>query len=198
MGIKKTLALSVATAALGLTLMGGGTYAYFSSTAESSGTFAAGTLDLSVNPTTVINVGNLKPGDTAQRNFKLVNKGTLDIAHVSLATDYTVTNKEGAPVNIADLGDFINVQFLINQDKGDSVVYSTTLADLKKMTPDAVENKIFIPFFEERGGLKANSEDTLTVKFEFVDNGKDQNEFQGDSLQLKWTFTGKQGSGDEK
>lgn len=49
MGIKKTLGFGVATAALGLTLIGGGTFAYFSDSVETTGTFAAGTLDLNAD-----------------------------------------------------------------------------------------------------------------------------------------------------
>ena len=45
----------------------------------SNNTFAAGTLDLSLNPSTVVNVSNLKPGDTIEKEFKLENKGSLDI-----------------------------------------------------------------------------------------------------------------------
>ncbi|AWB45860.1 cell division protein FtsN [Paenibacillus sp. CAA11] len=198
MGIKKTLALGVATAALGFTLVGGGTYAYFSSTTETSGTFASGTLDLSASPTTIINVSNIKPGDKAVRNFKLVNNGTLDIGRVLLSTDYTVTNRAGAPENTDDFGNHIRVNFLVNADKGDRVIYSTTLAELKKLTPDAVENKVFVPWLEERGGLKAGTSDLLTVEFEFVDNNADQNQFQGDALQLTWKFEAKQGKGEQK
>lgn len=36
------------------------------------------------------------------------------------------------------------------------------------------------------------------MKFEFVDNKKDQNEFQGDKLQLTWTFDAQQGDGETK
>ena len=39
----------------------------------------AGTLDLALNPSTVVNVSNLKPGDTIEKEFKLENKGSLDI-----------------------------------------------------------------------------------------------------------------------
>ncbi len=52
--------------------------------------FAAGTLDLSVNPEVVINVDNIKPGDEMERGFQLVNKGTLAIGDVKLLTDYSV------------------------------------------------------------------------------------------------------------
>ncbi|GJM76985.1 cell division protein FtsN [Paenibacillus macerans] len=197
MGIKKTLGFGVATAALGLTLIGGGTFAYFSDSVETTGTFAAGTLDLNADPTAIIDVGNLKPGDTATRTFKLKNDGTLDIAKVLLKTTYTVVNKPGAPENTDDFGKHIVVRFLKNIDKKETVIYQTTLYDLQNQAPDAVENK-WVAWFEEHGGLKAGDTDDLIVNFEFKDNGQDQNEFQGDALNLKWTFEAKQGAGEIK
>ena len=35
-------------------------------------------------------------------------------------------------------------------------------------------------------------------EIEFVDNGKDQNQFQGDKLQLNWTFEAQQTAGEER
>ncbi|GIP54772.1 MULTISPECIES: TasA family protein [Paenibacillus] len=194
MGIKKTLGFGVVTAALGLTLIGGGTFAYFSDSVETTGTFAAGTLDLNADPTAIIDVGNLKPGDFAIRTFKLKNNGSLDIGKVNLATSYTVTNRAGAPANTDDFGKHIKVKFLTNIDKDETVIYETTLSALQSLSPDAVENT-WLGWFEERGGLRAGDSDNLIVKFEFVDNNEDQNQFQGDSLNLKWTFTAKQGKG---
>lgn len=49
MSIKKKVGLSLASEALGLSLIGGGTYAFFSDKAETTSTFAAGTLDLNAN-----------------------------------------------------------------------------------------------------------------------------------------------------
>ena len=49
----------------------------------------------------------------------------------------------------------------------------------------------------EKGGLEAGTEDYLWVQFEFVDDGKDQNIFQGDSLNLEWTFNANQEAGEE-
>ncbi|PRX64062.1 putative ribosomally synthesized peptide with SipW-like signal peptide [Bacillus sp. V-88] len=43
MSIKQKLGLGVASAALGLALVGGGTYAYFSDSVTTNNTFAAGT-----------------------------------------------------------------------------------------------------------------------------------------------------------
>ncbi|MFA1820974.1 TasA family protein [Virgibacillus oceani] len=51
MGIKKKLSMGVMTAVLGIALIGGGT-------------FAAGTLDLKAEPTGIINVENMAPGDS--------------------------------------------------------------------------------------------------------------------------------------
>jgi spore coat-associated protein N len=193
MGIKQKLGLGVASAALGLALVGGGTYAYFSDSAVASGSFAAGTLDLSADPTTVIDVKNIKPGDTMIRSFDLVNGGTLDIASINLKTDYTV---EGNGNNTADFGKHIRVNFLFNADKLDTPIYSTTLHELKSLSPDVIEGNILGGWLAERGGkLSAKTSDTLYVQYEFVDNGQDQNQFQGDSLQLTWTFEGKQGAG---
>ncbi|MGM0854039.1 MAG: CalY family protein [Bacillota bacterium] len=196
MGIKQKLGLGVASAALGLALVGGGTYAYFSDSAEANGTFAAGTLDLSANPTTVIDVENIKPGDTMLRSFDLVNGGSLDIATINLETDYTV---QGNGNNTDDFGKHIRVNFLINADKLDAPIYSTTLANLKSMSPDVIEGNIFSGWLAERGGkLAAGTSDKLYVQYEFVDNGQDQNQFQGDSLELKWTFNGMQGAGEAR
>ncbi|MBD8033824.1 MULTISPECIES: CalY family protein [Solibacillus] len=199
MSIKKKLAMGIATGALAVSMIGGGTYAYFSDTETSTNTFKAGTLDLALNPTEIINVDNIKPGDWMNRSFTLKNDGSLDIAKVLLDTDYVVTDANGD--NVEDFGQHIRVNFMWNPDKNasgiwlDNVIYNTTLAELKGMTPDAVANKIFIPYFEERGGLKAGDSDTLGVQFEFVENNADQNEFQGDSLQLTWKFEAKQGKG---
>ena len=41
----------------------------FSDKEVSNNTFATGTLDLALNPSTVVNVSNLKPGDTVEKNL---------------------------------------------------------------------------------------------------------------------------------
>jgi spore coat-associated protein N len=199
MSIKKKLGLGVASAALGLSLIGGGTYAFFNDFTETTSTFTAGTLDLNAAPTTIIDVNNLKPGDWMNRSFQLKNDGSLDIAKVLLSTSYTVTNKAGAVANTDDFGKHIRVNFLWNADKHDNVIFSTTLDQLATMSPDAIDGNIFSPLLGESGGkIAAGTTDTLNVQFQFVDNGLDQNQFQGDKLVLKWTFEGKQGVGVER
>ena len=195
LGIKKQLGMGVLSAALGIALIGGGTYAYFSSSETTNNTFATGTLDLAVEPTTVIEVGDLKPGDWVIRDFELQNNGSLDIEKVYLDTDYNVVDAQGD--NTEDFGKYIEVEFLYNADKLDEVIYETTLDKLKEMSPEAVNEHIFYPTLGKKG-LPSGDIDDLVVKFNFVDNGEDQNEFQGDSLNLEWTFNAEQTAGDEQ
>lgn len=196
MGIKKTLGLGVASAALGLSLIGGGTFAYFSDTAESTATFAAGTLDLNTNPAEIVNLSNLKPGDIAVRNFTLQNNGTLDIKELKLATAYTV-NDAGSNNGAQDLGDHFKVKILdssyVSGSIAGHVVSEISLKDLKSNANYDLITSGVVP-----GGISAAQSKVLKVAFEFVDNGQDQNIFQGDGLSLTWTFNAKQGAGELK
>jgi spore coat-associated protein N len=195
MGLKKKLAMGIATGALAVSMIGGGTYAYFNDVETSTNTFAAGTLDLAVNPETIIDVGNLKPGDWMYRGFHLENNGSLDIANVLLTTEFTES--------VAGFADHIVVEFLINEDKSSilgpsNVIDSMTLSELANMTEDAVKNESPRWFGWQGGensGLKAGTKDKLHVMFRFNDNGQEQNEFQGAELELRWKFDAQQTAG---
>lgn len=193
MGLKKQLSMGIITAALGLTLIGGGTYAYFSDTEDANGTFAAGTLDLSAEPTQIIDINDMKPGDSITRDFVLENNGSLNIENVSLETDYTVIDIQGD--NDEDFGKYIEVEFLYNADQMNEVVYETTLQDLKDMSPEAIEEEVFEEILDE-GGLESGEANDFVVQFNFLDNDEDQNQFQGDELNLEWTFHAKQTDGE--
>lgn len=201
MSLKQKIGMGVVTATLGLSLTFGGVFAYFSDSETSNNSFQAGTLDLSLNPSVIVDVKDLKPGDFIERNFKLENKGTLDIAKVSLETSYEVTD---AKQNNAgeDLGEHIVVKFLVTDGKPSNpnddheVLWETKLSELKTMKPEDVATSL------ERhnliDGIKSDETDYLHVLFSFEDNDQDQNKFQGDSLQLNWTFNAEQTKGEEK
>lgn len=196
MNLKKKLAMSIATGALAVSMIGGGTYAYFNDVETTTNTFAAGTLDLSVNPSVIIDVDNLKPGDWMPRTFDLINDGTLDISKVFIYTDYSYSGTD------EDFGKHIKVNFLKNEDKSgilipSNVIVSKTLYELKNMSPDAVKN-LSHSIFAEKSGLKAGTKDKLAVQFEFVDDGKEQNYLQGASLELEWTFDAQQTDGQKR
>ena len=219
MSVKKKLALGIGSAALGLSLVGGGTFAYFSDTARQTSTFASGTLDLNVDPTVIVDLKDIAPGDYTQKTFKLRNDGTIDIKSVKLKTDYTITGKDGSavPQDIQDkYAKAIEVEFLTN--KGDhgrdhQIITSKSLHYLSSITPDSLAKEmeqIWYTDFEGKmvqgwvitDGIKAGkgnkSTDDFTVKFKFKDDGKNQNDLQGLKLNLNWTFEGVQREGVQK
>ena len=189
------LQTALLTAVLGVSLLSVGTFAYFSDSAQTNNTFAAGVLDLSVEPTEIIQVDNLKPGDSIARTFELYNNGTLDISKVFLETTYTVDDVKGD--NSEDFGEHIEVEFLHNIDKVQEVLFQTTLAKLQSMSPEVINENVFHPLLDDEG-LPVGTSDDLIVKFNFIDNGQDQNQFQGDILKLEWTFKALQTTGEEK
>lgn len=195
MGIKKTLGLGVASAALGLSLIGGGTFAYFSDTAQSTATFAAGTLDLNTNPTEIVNLQNLKPGDIAVRNFTLQNSGSLDIKGLKLVANYTVTDANANNLT-QDLGNHFKVKILdstyVSGDIAGHVISEISLKALKDLGNYDLISTGALP-----NGITNGQSANFKVAFEFVDNGLDQNIFQGDALALTWTFNATQAIGPE-
>jgi len=198
MSIKKKLAMGIATGALAVSMIGGGTYAYFNDVEVNKSTFAAGTLDINVAGNdannAIIDVGNLKPGDHMIRTFNLNNTGSLDVSKVLLTSDYSVSDYHNDNAVTDDFGAHIKVKILANLDKRSTVLFETTLKDLNEA--DATDRDLLGWLLGgENDGLKANTSDTLIVMFEFVENGEDQNVFQGDSLKLNWTFDAKQTAG---
>ncbi len=195
MSMKRKLGLGIISAVIGISMVIGGTFAYFSDAETTNNTFATGTIDLAVEPTEIVNLDNLKPGDSVERLFELQNNGTLDVEKVLLETNYTINDANND--NTEDFGKHIRVEFLQNLDQIKEVVFETTLHELKNMSPEAVAENALSPLLEE-DGLKAGTSDDFIVKFEFIDDGQDQNQFQGDSLNLEWTFNALQGAGEEK
>lgn len=195
MNLKKKLSAGILSATLGLTLIGGGTYAYFSDQEVTNNSFAAGTLDLSVDPTAIIQIDNFKPGDTMLREFSLSNAGSLKIENVFLDTNYSVIDSNSD--NTDDFGKHVKVNFLWNWEQESEPVFETTLYELKEMDPDVVKRDIWDLLWEQHGGLEAEETHDFWVEFEFVDDGEDQNEYQGDSLELEWIFNATQSSGED-
>jgi spore coat-associated protein N len=190
MSFTKVVTKGVMTAALGLSLMSGGTYAYFSDTVSTQNTFASGTLDLSVNPNAVVNINNIKPGDEVYREFTLKNDGTLDIYQVLLDTDYTVEDWKGD--NTEDFAEHIKVTILYNTSSATVPVVETTLARLKEQRPDLTAIDEFVGNTQRPDGIPAGGQEKMFVLFQFVDNGEDQNQFQGDKLRVNWKLNASQ------
>lgn len=129
-----------------------------------------------------------------EREFTLKNSGSLGISKVLLETDYTVTDAKNDN-NGDDFGNHIKVQILKNVSNKEVIVYEKTLAQLKNLKPDLVQDEWL---WWNIGGLDPNETDKFKVKFVFVDNNQDQNRFQGDSLKLTWKFDAKQEAGEAR
>ncbi|KQL52779.1 cell division protein FtsN [Heyndrickxia shackletonii] len=196
MSLKKKLGMGIASAALGLSLIGGGTYAYFNDVETTNNSFAAGTLNLTAKPTTIIDVKDIKPGDWMDRDFTLKNDGSLDISKVLLTSSYQVVDAKGDNLG-EDFGKYIEVTFLVNKDKATEEVYKTTL---DKLSATDVTDRDLLGWIlgGENPGLKAGDTDSFKVRFTFKETGKDQNKFQGDQLKLTWNFDAKQTAGQSK
>ncbi|WLR54368.1 TasA family protein [Mesobacillus subterraneus] len=140
MSVKKKLGLGVASAALGLSLVGGGTWAAFNDTATINNHFAAGTLNLQVgkshNKPINFDLSNLKPGDNIQRIFTLDNVGTLAIKEVLMSGRAANFNGNGDSSRDDFLAqfevDFMKVDSETTQwqPRQDVVTGDFTLADL--------------------------------------------------------------------
>ncbi|HZG16632.1 MAG TPA: TasA family protein [Candidatus Bathyarchaeia archaeon] len=191
MSLKKRFALTLASVGLGAALVSGGTFAYFSDTAEVNNTFATGTLDLSVNPTVAFDIANLKPGDYMVRYFEITNSGTLDIQDVLMKTSYTIEDAKGDNGS-EDFANYLNVEFLTSD--GQVVLLNQSLAKLKQLSENgkAPDISSLYGFLKH---LPVGDSDVICMKIVFTDTGLDQNIFQGDKVNLKWTLEAHQGKG---
>lgn len=185
MNIKKRLALSTAAAVLGLSLIGGGTYAYFNDVEETNNAFAAGTLDLKLLSTdnseyVDLSVDNMKPGDWKIKQIRLINEGSLDFKNVKLNVDYTITdakNDNGSE----DFADHIVVN-IMDTATNTNIISWKPLSEIDDLV--LAEN------------LQAGKRKTLRIDYRFKDNGQDQNIFQGDKLDFQLIFEASQKDGE--
>ncbi|MTH54525.1 spore coat protein [Bacillus mangrovi] len=116
MSIKRKIGSGVASAALGLSLVGGGTWAAFNDTATVTNQFASGTLDLEVgksgNKPINFDLSNMKPGDNVQRIFELRNAGSIAIKEVLLDTTVTSFVDGTLPSSQADYLSQFEIDFM--------------------------------------------------------------------------------------
>ncbi|MEL3970700.1 TasA family protein [Rossellomorea oryzaecorticis] len=220
MSIKKKMGLGIMAGALGVSLIGGGTWAAFNDVEETSNTFAAGTLDLVVGEATTMDfvVKNLKPGDYFTKELVLSNNGSLDINQINVHATMEEGPNKWEDKDELDLAskfpgvdttnsqeDFLS-QFKITitpQGETESV-YDGTLEELVSGTgvgelTDSTDQEI---------GLAAgpNSQKTYEVKVEFVEDSTpfsgsrlhQQNKFQGESSNLKFVFEATQMPGQDR
>jgi spore coat-associated protein N len=98
MSLKAKMIMGALSAAAGLSLVGGGTYASFSDSESVQNSYAAGTLNLELKKwngngafgTSLYDstLANLKPGDSVTKLFRIKNAGTLSIKDVFMKATY--------------------------------------------------------------------------------------------------------------
>lgn len=201
MSLKRKLVAGALTSALGLSLVGGGTWAAFNDVEAASGNYEAGILDLSVNPEIIFDIDKLVPGDHMARDFKIINTGNLDIEKVLMHTDYTVTDKDGNPVT-EDFGSQFKVRWLTSDFQPIiTPLNSLTLAELKDLTdqgksPDITTYLERVWLFPLKPDLPVNDDDHIIMEVKFInDKEKDsttglylQNKYQGLNLEVDFKF----------
>ncbi|MCM3692726.1 TasA family protein [Neobacillus niacini] len=162
MSMKKKLGLGVASAALGLSLIGGGTWAAFNDTGAINNHFAAGTLDLGVvanSQTEPINfdLRNMKPGDSVERVFTLTNKGSLAIKEVLLsgsASGFVPGVGTNTDMN-AFLDQFEIEFFKVERKTGETVgVFSGKTITLKQLVNESYDFNAVKDVYEATDGTK--------------------------------------------
>lgn len=224
MSIKKKLGLGVASAALGLSLVGGGTWAAFNDIETMSNSLAAGTLDLVIDQpaTGSFKVSKLVPGDTIKREFEIQNNGNIDIDKVLLDTKANfVQGTKGADGNVplnSSSDDYLK-QFKVKVYTADG---TNLLSNITGSTPDPNSGVTFVSLYDfvkatedaddfnitstdglnnKLSDFNNKDSDTITIELEFVnDLNKNageyvQNKYMGNSVTLDFTFEATQKPG---
>jgi spore coat-associated protein N len=220
MSIKKKMGMGILAGALGVSLIGGGTWAAFNDVETTSNSFNAGTLDLEVGNATTLNfnISNLKPGDYFTKKLVLSNKGSLSINDIKVhALKLANTPNSWSDVANADttVGTVTNTEdeFLsqfnieIKKTTGGAVVFNNTLAHLVsgpgigELTGTA--SAVGAPAVE---GLAPAGTIEYDVKVTFVENSTTfpnsrlhvQNKYQGEKSNLQFVFEATQMPGETR
>ncbi|MFD1849040.1 TasA family protein [Oceanobacillus bengalensis] len=178
MSWKKNIAMGMATGLIGMALVSGGTVAYFSDTEVTTNKIVSGTLDLGVTEVNdegiLFEFENKMPGDTFDYTFQLSNDGSLEIGDVKLISNYKVNDEEASE---NDFGSQIIIKALKVND-------TSVLEENENITLyDIVDNPTVLI---ENFGADKNID--VYVEFEFMKTNEKQNQYQGNSLELVWTF----------
>lgn len=213
MSIKKKMGLGILAGALGVSLIGGGTWAAFNDVEKTDNKFYAGTLDLVVGEGTTFdfNISNLKPGDHFTKQLVLNNNGSLDINQIlvhanklpgwSDKDEIGLNSKIGTGSAVNSEDDFLE-QFNVVITKSDGTsVYTGSLANLVNNPVDELTGTD-----ASTVGLATGGTETFTINVTFVENGTTfpnsrlhvQNKFQGEKSNLEFVFEATQMPGEDR
>lgn len=219
MSVKSKVIMAVLSAAAGLSLVGGGTYASFSDVETAQNSYAAGTLNLELKKlndkemgTNLFEskLGNLKPGDSVEKIFKLVNGGTLSIRDVYMKATYDnadyvdgadpasatyakIDDKHKIANSADEFADQIQIEVFSGEVLPLKQVWKGTLKELNQnsaTTGDLTDN------FYNYGLPALPLEDADPVRVRLTFKGAADNKFQGDALKkIQFQFLATQHQG---
>lgn len=177
--------MGMLTGLVGMALISGGTVAFFSDAIYTENKVLSGTLDLDIsdNDGVLFEFSNKKPGDKFDYSFDLMNAGTLGMKDITLYSDYEISNRDGV-IEKNGFADQILIK-KIQVDGKNVLPKEMTLAAMK-------ENPIILA---ENIASKSKALQVY-VMFEFIRTEKDQNKYQGNTMDLHWTFEAIQEDGD--
>lgn len=211
MSIKKKLGLGMASAVLGLSLVGGGTFAYFSDEATIHNGFAAGTLDLDIGsyPGTQwpvnFDLKDIRPGDTYERQWVLNNTGSLKIQDTYLAfAKVDVQDPLGAGGDHDAFLDSLVVNYFVDADNGDYLLLNSQDITLKEAIAGQFSGKIKPQYITPDGklnltpaGIASGDDIRFRMMITFKETNTAQNEFQGMTAKVNFNFDARQEMGNK-
>ncbi|WP_156288279.1 TasA family protein [Oceanobacillus salinisoli] len=200
MDFKKKMGTGILAGALGLSLVGGGTYAAFNDVEEIDNFFSAGTLDLVTSTDVLFDISNLKPGDHITETLTLTNNGSLEIDEI-LLNGFASGWEDVLHTHLTDNGKNSKAEFL-SQFQVEVLEEVITLNDLvnnfedKEITFEGTETPALVP---------GESMD-LEVKVTFVEDDTryddsrlfEQNKYQGEGATINLRFEATQMPGEER
>ncbi|WP_102261370.1 TasA family protein [Mesobacillus jeotgali] len=210
MSIKKKMGIGILAGALGVSLIGGGTWAAFNDVETLDNSFNAGTLDLTTNPQTeLFNLSNLKPGDHFTKTITLGNNGSLAIDDIFLTTevsDWVDKTHDHLPLSANGFEDGKNSeeeflkQFKVTVKRGTDVVYDGDAFGLSNLTNSEISGSNASAAIIPGGSMQ------FEVYVEFKNDPtsyigsrlQEQNKFQDEGASISLKFEGTQMPGEDK
>ncbi len=192
--MKAKIFMSLLVLFVAVSMVIGGTFAYFSDSETSLGnTFTAGTLDLKINDgddnVVAFNVTNMRPGNQPATSYKLDNVGSINgylnitaVAVTNLENGITEPEDEAGDTTeaVGELGDVVHIDLYFDNDAsgwwstGDVRIYEGYVSDMPSMF---IVNKV----------LAAGATQRIVARLDWWSTS-DDNLAQGDSMTIDFTF----------
>ncbi|WP_079527305.1 TasA family protein [Halobacillus hunanensis] len=197
MSIKKKMGMGIATGALGLALVGGGSFAAFNDVEALDSNFKAGTLDLTVNDGAerVFDLSNLKPGDHFTEKVVLKNDGSLTFKDIIAEVTFeNFKNGKDAPEGGENSAEEFLSQFTVDI-KQDGTLVDNNIPLTALQTHSASGYPIASGL---SSGQETNFEFTITFENDPDKESGEyvQNVYQGDSVDVVMNFEATQQAGE--